>query len=415
MVVSVERLKPHPGNTEFFSDMTGWKWDKFLASIAESNGPIEPLIITEDYIVVSGNQRLRACKQLGIQSVQCEMRKYKSEEEIIKDLIEINVEQRGTIESTPEQMLARINALKKYYNIKKGCVGEVSKGEVYKLAGVSKDDESYAKAIVSAVPEARELLEEGVISKKAVWAILSKLPAEDQRRICQMMDAEGKYTVDMVAHLRDELKKRDEETERAKAEAEQAVSDSVEAQREAMRLQKEIDESKDSKRYVLMKEQRDQAQQEARTAYERQKQSETRLTKQLTEAQKLEQSARNQLKMRTDELEKARAEIAEKDKIIEETVLYEEVPPADYEETKQKLAEYEAQKKKREEELKKPGYIKLIMEFATNAELEAQQVLTEVPKLFRDGITEETRLEIVKKLDNTVKYIQGIQTQLVAS
>ena len=219
----------------------------------------------------------------------------------------------------------------------------------------------------------------------------------------------------MVAHLRDELKKRDEETERAKAEAEQAVSDSVEAQREAMRLQKEIDESKDSKRYVLMKEQRDQAQQEARTAYERQKQSETRLTKQLTEAQKLEQSARNQLKMRTDELEKARAEIAEKDKIIEETVLYEEVPPADYEETKQKLAEYEAQKKKREEELKKPGYIKLIMEFATNAELEAQQVLTEVPKLFRDGITEETRLEIVKKLDNTVKYIQGIQTQLVAS
>ena len=63
--INVNELKPHPRNNEFFDDMTGEKWKEFLESI-KIRGVIEPIVITPDKTIVSGHQRVRACKELGI-------------------------------------------------------------------------------------------------------------------------------------------------------------------------------------------------------------------------------------------------------------------------------------------------------------------------------------------------------------
>ena len=98
-MMKVNDLIPHPRNTEFFDDMTGEKWNEFLESV-KTSGVIEPIVITQDKIIVSGHQRVRACKELGINEVLADTKHYDNDDAVLKDLIETNVRQRGSIGDT---------------------------------------------------------------------------------------------------------------------------------------------------------------------------------------------------------------------------------------------------------------------------------------------------------------------------
>ena len=87
--MKIEELKPHPRNSEFFDDMSGDKWKEFLESI-KTSGVIEPIVITQDKVIVSGHQRVRACKELGITEILAETKHYNSEDDVIKDLLDEN-------------------------------------------------------------------------------------------------------------------------------------------------------------------------------------------------------------------------------------------------------------------------------------------------------------------------------------
>lgn len=80
--INVNELKPHPRNNEFFDDMSGEKWQEFLDSI-KVRGVIEPIVITHDKVIVSGHQRVRACKNLGIRTVTCDVHAYDNEDQIL--------------------------------------------------------------------------------------------------------------------------------------------------------------------------------------------------------------------------------------------------------------------------------------------------------------------------------------------
>lgn len=66
--IPVDKLKPLPNNTYYFSDMKGRNYLNFLTTI-EKYGVIQPIIITRDNIIISGHQRVRACKDLGIETI----------------------------------------------------------------------------------------------------------------------------------------------------------------------------------------------------------------------------------------------------------------------------------------------------------------------------------------------------------
>ena len=101
--ININELRPHPRNNEFFDDMIGDSWNAFKDSI-ESSGIIEPIVITQDMVIVSGHQRVRAAKELGISSVIVDIRKYDNNDKVLKDLIETNIRQRGIGNPNPVKL-----------------------------------------------------------------------------------------------------------------------------------------------------------------------------------------------------------------------------------------------------------------------------------------------------------------------
>ena len=51
--ININELRSHPRNNEFFDDITGDSWKAFLESI-ESSGIIEPIVVTQNMVIVSG-------------------------------------------------------------------------------------------------------------------------------------------------------------------------------------------------------------------------------------------------------------------------------------------------------------------------------------------------------------------------
>lgn len=90
-MMKIEDLKPHKRNSEFFDDMTGEKWQEFLDSI-KTSGVIEPIVVTQDKVIVSGHQRVRACKELGIKEVWVEVRIYDNDVDVLKDMLLDNLQ-----------------------------------------------------------------------------------------------------------------------------------------------------------------------------------------------------------------------------------------------------------------------------------------------------------------------------------
>ena len=120
--INIDELKPHPRNNEFFDDMSGEKWKEFIESI-KTRGVIEPIVITPDKKIVSGHQRVRACKELGIKTVMCDVHTYNSEDEILQDLLETNIRQRGDVGGSAKKVGLRIKELERIYGIKQGGSG----------------------------------------------------------------------------------------------------------------------------------------------------------------------------------------------------------------------------------------------------------------------------------------------------
>ncbi|TCL72345.1 ParB-like nuclease family protein [Hydrogenispora ethanolica] len=124
-MIEVDKLIPHPDNNKFFDDISGDNWTEFLESI-KTSGVIEPIVITQDKVIVSGHQRVRACKELNITEIPARVQIYDDNERwskddvILKNLLETNLRQRG-IGNTNAVKLARcIAELERLYGIKEG-------------------------------------------------------------------------------------------------------------------------------------------------------------------------------------------------------------------------------------------------------------------------------------------------------
>lgn len=80
----------------------------------------EPIVITPDKVIVSGHQRVRACKELGIDEINCDIHLYNNEDEILQDLLETNIRQRGEIGGSAKKVGKRIKELERIYGIEHG-------------------------------------------------------------------------------------------------------------------------------------------------------------------------------------------------------------------------------------------------------------------------------------------------------
>ena len=175
--INIDELKPHPRNNEFFDDMSGENWEAFLESV-KSSGVIEPIVITGDKYIISGHQRVRACKELGIKTILAECKPYYLNDNydvVLKDLIETNIRQRGIGNTNQRKMGLCIKELDRIYGIREGSAGKVSSSletnnftpkneeELLKSLGlgVTRQTLQNYKKLTEMIPELEELVDTG--------------------------------------------------------------------------------------------------------------------------------------------------------------------------------------------------------------------------------------------------------------
>lgn len=225
MFSKVKDLKPHPRNKEFFDDMSGDKWKEFLESV-KTSGIIEPIVITQDNAVVSGHQRLRAAKELNLETVPTIMKTYYSEDEILKDLLETNVRQRGSINTSSVKSAAIISALEKIYKGDKSGSTPNNQKELANKLGVSLRTLQYIKQLDKLPDELKLILEDGKITSSTGLKIMEKLSEEEQKLVINMIQSsdKDKITSKEINKYVEELRQKDLEIAKLNNKLNEAIS-----------------------------------------------------------------------------------------------------------------------------------------------------------------------------------------------
>lgn len=216
--LNVSDLRDHPQNDEFFDQISGEKWGLFLESI-NTSGVIEPLVVTQDNLIVSGHQRKRACEELGIETVPCRVVEYADKDGltkdqlIVKDLIETNVRQRGDIGGSELKIVRRVNALCDVYGVRRNA-GRPAKlivrnadnkttpqsvSDVCELVGVDRVAYYDNAALTKLEPGFVDMLETGQIPTRVAARVIAKLTLEQQKELLDLLP-EGTYISAAVAN-----------------------------------------------------------------------------------------------------------------------------------------------------------------------------------------------------------------------
>lgn len=207
-------LKPHPRNGEFFDDMDGQKWKDFLQSV-KTSGIIEPIIVTQDLVIVSGHQRVRAAKAIGILKIAVEVRHYADDDKVLKDLIETNIMQRGLGNTNPVKLAKCIAELERILGIRNGGdrksdghnVNLKTQTDLAEELKMSQKQLSRYKKLLDLVPELQTAVEDGKISATNASAILAKLPESEQKAIAeQIVGSDGKVSKQELEFYKNRVK-----------------------------------------------------------------------------------------------------------------------------------------------------------------------------------------------------------------
>lgn len=193
--LKVNELHPHKQNNVFFDDIEGDAWCEFLESVRTS-GIIEPIVVNQDKTIVSGHQRVRACKELGIDEIDAEVRIIESEDEMLKQLIETNIRQRGVGNTNPVKFGRCLMELERIYGVQQGKRTDIetfpnnsekSQSDLASELGISVDTLNNYKRIAQAIPEVQDLVESGRVTKTVALSLMKKLSEDEQRQLVEML------------------------------------------------------------------------------------------------------------------------------------------------------------------------------------------------------------------------------------
>ena len=223
--INIGELKPHPRNNEFFDDITGSNWEQFLDSMRErikngKTGNVEPIVITQDKTIVSGHQRVRGLKELGEKQINAEIKIYDSDDEILADLIETNIRQRGIGNPNAIKLGKCIKELERIYDIKQGGSGYYgnqyeessnnyktpkTEADIAKEIGISVQSLQNYKKLTEMIPELKDLVDTGIVMPTTALAIMRNLSEDEQIELISSMDTTKKITKNEVQKYINEI------------------------------------------------------------------------------------------------------------------------------------------------------------------------------------------------------------------
>lgn len=200
--------------------MTGDAWEAFKESI-KTSGIIEPIVVTKDMIIVSGHQRVRAAKELGVSTVMVDIRKYENDEQVLKDLIETNIRQRGVGNPNPIKLGRCIKELERIYGVEHGGdrktsnpkLSDLNQSDIAEMIGVSVDTLQNYKKLTELIPELEDLVETGILAPTTATALVKRMTPSEQEELVKSMDITQKITQKQVQQYINEIKQLKENPE----------------------------------------------------------------------------------------------------------------------------------------------------------------------------------------------------------
>lgn len=229
--ININELKPHPRNSEFFDDMTGDAWNAFKESISTS-GIIEPIVVTQDMVIVSGHQRVRAAKELNMSTIMVDIRKYENDDKVLKDLIETNIRQRGIGNPNPIKLGRCIKELERIYGIQHGATSfqgnqhnkvspKISESpnqeQLAEMIGISVDTLNNYKKLTELIPELEDLVDTGILAPTTTaLALVKYMSPSEQEEFVRSMDITKKITKGQVQQYIDKIKQLENDNPKVK-------------------------------------------------------------------------------------------------------------------------------------------------------------------------------------------------------
>lgn len=185
--INLEDLYEHPENRKYFDDIVGIEFEELKKSI-DNHGFTTPLVVTPHsdgcgYLVVAGNQRLRAAKELGIKTLPCIIKKFQSKTDELHFLVEDNLRRRHLSASQ------RAKALYGYYKSIEGKNKTEKIKRASKTFSVSnKDLNSVVSVEEKMIPELKEIFYKSNY-KIHDLSLIANIPAEEQYNFYEAVKA----------------------------------------------------------------------------------------------------------------------------------------------------------------------------------------------------------------------------------
>lgn len=205
--VSTNVLKIHPRNAEFFDDIQGKEYEQFKQSISQ-DGILSPILVSPDMTVISGHQRLKACKELGIDLVPIMIRDDLTDEnEKLKLLLAANFGRTKNDDAKQRKIATEYVAL---CGFKHGEIGRgrktsdnqnsmLTQSEIASQLGISVPTLNEMLAIERKLtPEIKEMLDAGVFTKTTASKILTKLSPDEQKELAKSLPVDAALTQEQV-------------------------------------------------------------------------------------------------------------------------------------------------------------------------------------------------------------------------
>lgn len=237
--ISVDVLHVHPRNQEFFDDISGEDYEQFKTSIKE-DGIISEIIVAPDMTILSGHQRFKAAKELGMKTVPIRIRDdVETEDQKLKILLAANFGRKQNDAAKQRKIAAEYVALCGYDNHrpnKDAKLAHLSLEEIAEQLGTNKRSLQRSLRIErNLTEEMKQLLDDGVISETFAADVIAAMSEDDQMKFISSLDITKKYTAKELKSLLDE----NELLKTKKSQREKFEKD------RADRLQKENEKLKD--------------------------------------------------------------------------------------------------------------------------------------------------------------------------
>lgn len=209
--ISVNVLKVHPRNTEFFDDISGKEYEEFKNSIQEE-GFVNEIIVAPDMTIISGHQRYKAAKDLGIELVPVRIREdLIDEDKKLKVLLTANFQRSKNSESKQRKVVSEYVRLCGYKNggdrKSEGQNGLLTLSEIAKQLGLSEKSLKRVLSIERNLTDSmKELLDTGVITRTLAADTIASLSEQEQAELLKELDITQKITKREVQQYIDRIK-----------------------------------------------------------------------------------------------------------------------------------------------------------------------------------------------------------------